>query len=609
MSVQQFRERVNLRIYRSKSFALGTGRLLNALVSFITLCSLIYYHGFPQTPESKDILITIVQGSFAFYIFNYLLSVFYSFEPLQLIRDTWFEGVLMLFLVIEGLHYNLTDSLLLSKLFVQFGISNIHHYYAIFIQVYFLGVILVKLIKTTEIIPNIKIHPNYIFIFTFLAIIFSGTGLLMLPEMTTVKGSIPFIDALFTATSATCVTGLSIYDTPTYFTFKGQIIIMLLIKLGGLNIIAFGSFLALASKFGVGVKQHSTLEDFVNRDSILSSKGLLGKVITWSLCIELIGSALLFLSWSDEIPFRNTGDRVLKSVFHALSAFNNAGFSLFTDGMYNPMLRENYSVYIILAVLIFFGSLGFVAIFDLFDPKRVRERAKLSWKSLQFGSKIALYFSIGLVLFGGIMICILELNNTLKGKDTMGILVTSLMQSVATRTAGFNAIDFHEAYLPTLITVIILMFIGASSSSTGGGIKTTTFALMLASAYATIRSKENTELFRRNITRDLVFRAYTIFFFVLSGNLLGVFLLSLTESHILNMDGRSIIDLAFEEVSAFSTVGLSTGITPMLSPAGKIIITATMFIGRIGTLTIAFAFVRESRRTTYKYADGHTMVG
>lgn len=609
MSVQQFRERVNLRIYRSKSFALGTGRLLNALVSFITLCSLIYYHGFPQTPESKDILITIVQGSFAFYIFNYLLSVFYSFEPLQLIRDTWFEGVLMLFLVIEGLHYNLTDSLLLSKLFVQFGISNIHHYYAIFIQVYFLGVILVKLIKTTEIIPNIKIHPNYIFIFTFLAIIFSGTGLLMLPEMTTVKGSIPFIDALFTATSATCVTGLSIYDTPTYFTFKGQIIIMLLIKLGGLNIIAFGSFLALASKFGVGVKQHSTLEDFVNRDSILSSKGLLGKVITWSLCIELIGSALLFLSWSDEIPFRNTGDRVLKSVFHALSAFNNAGFSLFTDGMYNPMLRENYSVYIILAVLIFFGSLGFVAIFDLFDPKRVRERAKLSWKSLQFGSKIALYFSIGLVLFGGIMICILELNNTLKGKDTMGILVTSLMQSVATRTAGFNAIDFHEAYLPTLITVIILMFIGASSSSTGGGIKTSTFALMLASAYATIRSKENTELFRRNITRDLVFRAYTIFFFVLSGNLLGVFLLSLTESHILNMDGRSIIDLAFEEVSAFSTVGLSTGITPMLSPAGKIIITATMFIGRIGTLTIAFAFVRESRRTTYKYADGHTMVG
>jgi Trk-type K+ transport system membrane component len=607
MSIQRIRERINLKIYGSKAVVMGASKWMMVLISLITLATLIYYHGFPQTVESKNLLILVVQGSFAFYIFNYLLKIFYSFEPLKLIRDTWFEGLLMAFLIVEGISYNLYGNLILSEVFIQLGINNITHYYALFIQLYFLFIVLAKLVKTTNILPNIKIHPSNIFIASFLLIIFGGTGLLMLPEMTTIPGSMPFIDALFTSTSATCVTGLIVADTPTYFAFKGQFIIMILMKLGGLNIIAFGSFFALASKFGVGLKQHSVLEDFVNKDSILSSKGMLGKVIIWSIMIEAIGTIMLFFFWSDKIPFTSFGNRLFISAFHSFSAFNNAGFSMFTDGLGNDLVKDNYAVHNIITILVFFGALGFMTIFDMFDPAKLKERAKYPWKQLSFGSKIALYFSLGLVAFGAIMYYFLEADNTLHGKSAVGIITTSLFQSV-TRTSGFNTVDIGSIGIPMLIILIFLMFVGSSSSSTGGGIKTSTFALLWASTIATIRGRKNSELFQKTISTELIFRAYSVFLFFIVGNLVSIFLLAITETNILAMEGRSLLDLIFEEVSAFGTVGLSTGITSYLSNYGKVIIIVSMFVGRVGTLTVAFAFGKKAISTRYKYPNGHTMV-
>ena len=250
MSVQKLREVINLKIYGSKTLALTASRGMIVLVSLVALATLTLYHGFPQSEENSKLLILVVQGSFAFYIFNYLLKLFYSFEPLKLIRETWFEGILMLFLIIEGITYNVFDELLFTGLFMKIGINNITHYYALFIQLYFLSVVLVKVVTTSRILPNFKVHPSNIFISSFLLLIITGAGLLMLPEMTTIRGSMPFIDALFTSTSATCVTGLIVADTATYFTFKGQLIIMILIKLGGLNIIALDLFLPCIKVWG-----------------------------------------------------------------------------------------------------------------------------------------------------------------------------------------------------------------------------------------------------------------------------------------------------------------------------------------------------------------------
>lgn len=608
MSIQSIREYINLKIYNSKTYALNLLRSALVVSSLFALATLILYHGFPQTEESAKFLILIIQGSFAVYITNYFLRIFYSFDPIDLIKKSWFEGLLMMLLIVEAISYNIFGVLIISEVFIKLGIKNITHYYALFIQLYFLTVIIVQVVKSSHSFTLFKLHPSNVFIMSFMLIILFGTGLLMLPEMTVIEGSMPFIDALFTSTSATCVTGLIVYDTPTYFTFKGQLIIMGLIKLGGLNIIAFGSFVALASKFGMGIKQHSVIEDFVNRDSVLSSRGMLGKVIIWSFAIEFIGALLLFFFWAQDIPFKNISDKVFYSLFHSFSAFNNAGFSLFTDGLANKMVNTNWSVHNIISILVFLGALGFIAIFDLFDIQKLKERAKYPWKQLSFATKIALYFSLGLVVFGAVLFYFLEKDNTLSDMPAIGIITTSIFQSV-TRTSGFNTVDIGSLVIPTLIMMMFLMFVGSSSSSTGGGIKTSTFALLWSSTISTIRGRKIPELFKKSISNDLVFKAYSIFLFFIVGNLICIFLLSITEKEILAMPGRSLLDIIFEEVSAFGTVGLSMGITSYLSSIGKFIIVVSMFVGRVGTLTVAFAFGRKPISTSYKYPNGHTMVG
>jgi Trk-type K+ transport system membrane component len=510
---------------------------------------------------------------------------------------------------VEGLSDNLFDFLIITKIGTSLGMENMAHYTTLFIQSYFLIVIAMQITRSSgNILPNMKLHPSTIFILSFLLIILVGTVLLMLPEMTTIEGSMNFLDALFTSTSASCVTGLIVEDTATFFTFKGQLVILILIKLGGLNIIAFGSFIALASKFGLGVKQHSVIEDFVNKDSVMSAKGMLGRVIIWSFAIEIIGSLLLYLSWGDEVPFKTVGDKLFVSIFHSFSAFNNAGLSLFTDGLYNGYIRENYLVHNIVTLLVFLGALGFMTIFDVFGFRKIRDRLRHPWKQLEFGSKISLYFSLGLIVVGAVFYYFLEADNTLQGQSFFGRLTTSVFQS-ATRTSGFNTVDIGSIGAPMLVMLLFLMFVGSSSSSTGGGIKTSTFALLLASTIATIKGKKHAELFKRTISNDMIFRAFSVFIFFVVGNLICIFLLSITETHVLAQEGRSILDLIFEEVSAFGTVGLSTGITNELSYAGRVIIIISMFIGRVGTMTVAFALGKQSISTNYKYPEGHTMVG
>lgn len=610
MSIRSFREWVNLRLYSSKSTVLSVLRGFIFLVSLTSLLSLIYFYGFPQTEYSRMLLLNIVRFSFGCYILNFCIKFLYTFEPRQFLSDNWFEGILMLFLVIEGISYNLFDTLIITRLFIGLGISHMAHYTTLFIQFYFLVVVISQISRTSKsILPNYKLHPSTIFIFSFLLIILGGTVMLMLPEMTVIPGSMPFLDALFTATSATCVTGLIVEDTATFFTFKGQLVILILLKLGGLNIIAFGSFVALVSKFGMGVKQHAVIEDFVNKDSVISAKGMLGRVIIWSFLIEIAGSVLLYFAWDDGVSFKTIGDKIFISTFHSFSSFNNAGFSLFTDGLYHQEVVNNYLAHAVVIVLMFLGALGFIAIFDIFGLRKIRDRVRNPWKQLEFGTKIALYFSLALVVFGAATYFALEYEHTLKEEGIMGRITASLFQSVTARTTGFNTVDIAKLQMATIILIIFLMFVGASSSSTGGGIKTSTFALLMASTVATIKGKKSAELFRRTLPTEMVFRAYAVFLFFVVGNLLGIFLLSITESHILAQEGRSILDLIFEEVSAFSTVGLSTGITNQLSEAGKGIIIISMFIGRVGALTVVFALVKPSISTNYKYPEGHTMVG
>jgi len=606
--LNKLREKIYLAIYDSKNVVLSTLRLLSFLVSITAISILIYYYGFPISLETKEQLLLIIKSSFAFYVLRYFIRVFYSYKPLKFIRENWFESILINLLLIDGIGDVFFGTTLEKKIFEQLGLYSLTHFYFLFIQLYILLIVGFEIVRGTAILPKLKLNPALMFFLSFVIIIGIGTGLLMLPEMTTLPSSISFIDALFTSTSASCVTGLIVVDTATYFTSKGHFIIMALIKLGGLNIIAFAGFFTLASKFGIGIKHHSIIEDFINKDSLFSSKGLLGKIIIWSFVIELLGAALMFFSWNDLVQFNNLTEKGFSSIFHSISAFNNAGFTLFVDGLYNETIRYNYLIQVIVTVLVFFGALGFMAMFDLFSFGKLKERIKYPWRDFQFSTKIALYFSFWLVVFGSIAFFILETNNSLSDHSILGSWITAIFQSV-TRTSGFNTVDINSLTMPMILLILFLMFMGGSSNSAAGGIKTSTLAVIYASVVATIRGKKQPELFKHSISNSIMTKALAVLIFFIGGNLIGIFLLSISESHILSMENRTIMDLIFEEVSALGTVGLSKGITPHLSVIGKIIIILSMLIGRVGTLTIAFSFGNKVISSNYKYPEGHTLVG
>ena len=608
MSWDEFRERANVWLYSSKERVLAGFKIANLLVSSAALVVLSFYYGFPHDSETAGFLLNIVRASFGFYVLHYVTKILYDFQPIELIRRTWFEAAVMVLLLVEGFSEIFTGELLIARLFEGFGVSGARDITTLFVQIYFFTVVFAELIRGGNVLPRIRLNPALIFILSFLGIISIGTGLLMLPEMTTVAGGMGFLDALFTSTSATCVTGLMVEDTPTFFTYKGQFVILVLIQLGGLNLIAFGSFLAVIARFGVGVMQHDVIEDFVNRDNFLSGTGMLGKVLRWCAGIELLGAVGMFLSWSPNVQFDSLGDKVFSSIFHSISAFNNAGISLFTNGLAAPEVADNWMMHWMITILVFFGALGMMAIFDLFDPGKLRERMRAPWKQIGLPTKIALYFSTGLVVVGAVAYYFLEQQGTLAGMDLFGAITTSVFQS-ATRTSGFNTVDIGAVGVPMLFLLTILMFIGSSSSSTGGGIKTSTFSIVLADVWRTIRGFDHVQLFKRTIPEILRARAYSVLLFFLVGNTIAIFALSISEAHILAMPGRGILDLIFEEVSAFGTVGLSTGITADLSAFGKMVIIASMFVGRVGTLTVAFAIGGRLKKQRVRYPEGHTMVG
>lgn len=608
MTLKELRERVNVGLHPYRDRVLSGFKAVNVLVSLTAFACLIAYYGYPLESETARGLIGIIKGSFVFYVLHFLVKWFFDFHPLQFLRSHAFEGLLMALLIVEGLGDLFTGQVFLGRALDPMGFESVEDWTVWMVQAYFLVVVLMELSERARTLPRFRFHPATLFILSFLTLILAGTGLLMLPEMTTDGLGMNLSDALFTSTSATCVTGLMVQDAETFFTHKGHVVLMVLIKLGGLNIIAFGSLLALLARFGVGVRQHDVIEDFVNRGSILGSRGMLGRVILWSIGIEVIGAIGLFLFWPGGL-FETTGDRIFQSLFLSISAFNNAGISLFSGGLADPRVSEAWLVHWMVTLLVFFGALGMVAIFDLFSRESLRERMKNPWRQIRFPTKIALYYSLGLVGMGALAYLLLEsgAGGTLDGMGWTGRITTAFFQS-ATRTSGFNTVDIGAIGTPMLFLLIILMFIGASSSSTGGGIKTSTFAVIFADLMGTIRGLQHPHLFQRTIGKTLRSRAWGILMFFLLFNLVGTLALSLSEPHLLE-DNRGFLNLLFEQVSALGTVGLSTGITADISPVGRGILIASMIIGRVGTLTVAFAFARSVVSRNYKYPEGHTMVG
>jgi len=447
-----------------------------------------------------------------------------------------------------------------------------------------------------------RLKPTHIIILSFFTAIVIGTLLLKLPFAVSEGNSISFIDSLFTATSATCVTGLIVKDTGTFFSDFGKIVIFILFQMGGLGIMTFSMLFAVAMGRKLTIRENVVIRRALNQQKVENVTSLLKYIIAIAVGVELIGAMLLFLRWSHTESW-GLKTTLFRSVFHSVSAFCNAGFSIFSTNfasfMSDPFINA------IMIALIFIGGIGFIVLLDI--PKIFSFRKGLVKINVQ--TKLAVTVSLILIALGAILFFAIESYGTLDGFSFKDKLLASFFQSVTARTAGFNTINIGSLLSPTLFVLIFLMFIGASPGSTGGGIKTCTFGVIFASVAAMFRNKDKASLFKASIPKEVVRKAIVIFFLAASWIFVGATLLSFIEEGRLGHINDYFMKILFEVTSAFGTVGLSTGITSQLSDLGKILISITMFVGRIGPLTVALAVSLQHGKAIYTYPEERIMVG
>ncbi len=431
-----------------------------------------------------------------------------------------------------------------------------------------------------------QIKPARIIIFSFLSVIAAGTLLLLLPVAT--SNNVSFIDALFTATSATCVTGLIVQDTGSFFTPLGQGVIMLLFQLGGLGIMTFSTIFVLMLGRRITITGRKTLSlAFENVE--LDIKVLLKGIIIFTLSIELLG-AILFKLYIPNVNF-------FSAFFHTISAFCNAGFSLFSTSFQG--FRSLVNVNILMTSLIMIGGFGFLVLFDLIRWLKGKFLKKNSRLTLH--SKIVIIVSLMLIVVGMLALFVIEKDNLFIEYSFSGKLLSSYFQSVTARTAGFNTVDIGALQPSSKLVLSGLMFIGASPGSTGGGIKTVTFALIVLGLIALLRGSLQIRIAKRAIPMQSFEKAITIF-------VLGVVWIFFAATILSITDGGDFLDLLFEVISAFGTVGLSCGVTSGLTTIGKLIIILTMFLGRIGPMTLAIALASRDE-ADFKLPEENVMVG
>ncbi|WP_406796345.1 MULTISPECIES: TrkH family potassium uptake protein [Brevibacillus] len=445
-----------------------------------------------------------------------------------------------------------------------------------------------------KIVEKLHLDPPKTLVLGFSLIIFLGALLLTLPVATVDGLGLHWLDALFTATSATCVTGLVVVDTGTTFTTFGQLVILSLIQIGGLGFMTFATFFALIMRKKISLRERLILQESLNQMSMEGIVRLAKMILVFTALTELIGGVLLSIRFAFDFPLPKA---IYFGFFHAISNFNNAGFDLMGEFSSLTAYVDDPVVTLVVCLLIILGGIGFMVVSELYDYRQTRR--------LSLHTKVVLSTTGILVVAGTALIFILEYANpkTLQPLSMMGKVLGSLYQSVTARTAGSNTLNIGDMYQSSLFLIILLMFIGASPGSTGGGIKTTTFATLIGAVVAQMKGKEDVIFFRQRILPHMVYKSLTLTMISLFIVLVMTMVLSITET------SARFEMILFEVTSAFATTGLSMGLTPHLTPIGKILIVLTMFAGRVGPLTIAIALAQRKQKEYFRYPKGKITIG
>lgn len=444
-------------------------------------------------------------------------------------------------------------------------------------------------------INKIKKNPYLVFFFGFTIIILTGAMLLTLPFASQNGRSVGYINALFTATSATCVTGLVVVNTATHWSLFGKVVILVLIQIGGLGVMTMTAMISFFIGKKISLKTRILIMEERNVDELQGVVRLTKNILFFTFSVELIGAILFSLVF---IRDYGVAKGIGFSIFHAISSFCNAGFDLIGNSMVN--YADNPIITLAVCGLVVVGGMGYFVFWDIHESK--------NFHMLTLHSKLVLVATGILLIFGTLIMFVLEHDNpgTMGNLDMSGKINASIFQSVNPRTAGFNSVPIENLRMATAAITVALMFIGGSPASTAGGIKTTTLAVLIVSFYNLFKGKRDFEVFERRIMPETTIRAAAVLMISIMLVLTVSIFLTITEE----ITGYDFLDILFETVSAFATVGLSRGLTPYLSSAGKLILSVLMLIGRVGPMTVAYAFLKQNKNIgNYTYPEGKVIIG
>lgn len=591
-------------------WALRLVSVLTFLISIAAPFSAVYLFGFPQTPESRRYIEAGYQ--------SLLILMWIALTVRVLLGDTSEDNNNRLNkrnrTILIGAYVALT-------LIAVFNIALRHRWLAPdafletvsapwLIMITLLIVSFLELARGLSGLLSRKVNPSSILAGSFMLIILIGSGLLMMPNCT--HQGIPYVDSLFTAASAVCVTGLSTVSTADTFTLTGQVVILILIQIGGLGIMTITSFFGLFFMGQTSLKSQLQLGDLLSSDKMGGLGKTLVKIIAVTLSVEALGAVLLYGVVDGQPGFASGGRTIFFSVFHSVSGFCNAGFSTLPGNLYDPAVRHLWGVPVIISWLIIFGGIGF-PIFSNFlvvmgrvvknAVRRVMgqpvERHPRQWS---LNSYIVLKTTAILVAGTWIYMLVAEWNHSLGEFSLMGKLSQGFLAAVTPRTAGFNGVDMHSMLPATLILTTVLMWIGGAPQSTAGGIKVTTFYLLVKNVVGTIRGNSGIDVHKREIPSSSIRRAFAVVGVSLSILATAMVILTFLEPDI------SISALAFESVSALCTVGLGLGTTEILGPAAKVVLVVLMFVGRVGIIGMMMAIVKPQPPRPYSYPQEDILI-
>lgn len=590
MFIQEKKERLKQRL---DSFTI--------IIGSISLCNFLIFFGFYISEFFEKLL------SFASFLLIFIFII------LEIIRIFWITGLkiyfrqniyelvvilLLLFFVMDNLLQNYLLNSLLNKLHIPF----VHLISMSIINFLLFFSVIIKGLRYNYLLKKINFNPGIIFTISFILLILCGTVLLLLPKATYEGQRLNIIDALFTSTSAVCVTGLIVTDTATTFTHVGHLVILFLMQIGGLGIMTFTTFFAIYFGGSSSIYLKIMMKDFLSEDNIGKVSSILIRIILFTFVIEATGAILIYYGLNNGLSGYNP-ENLFISIFHSVSAFCNAGFSVFSDNMMNEKVVNNYLITNTIMFLIIIGGLGFTVLNNLAGLRPRFFRKKRIRNQLTVHSKIVLITTTLLIVLGSILILFGEISNPKQTTDFFRLIYDSLFLSISARTAGFNTTNIDLLTTPTALIVILLMWIGASPGGTGGGIKTTTFSLVVLSFINTIKGRSRTDIFHKTVTDASIHKSHLVIFGSMSLIILALLILSWMEPD------KNILDLAFEVVSAFGTVGLSRNVTFNLGDGGKILITILMFIGRIGILTFILSLVAVEKTPKFGLPKENVIVG